>query len=458
MPPLRKLFLGASWPEAIFLVALVDSQVYYAYRYILKYSDPGTSGTYAATPQSWQVAKYALFIGFFIAVLAVILWHRTDRRIWRFKEWRAAPLALAISGLALLLLLLTIAAAASSRAAADELVKAWFFLPLLALVPLFWRGRRSLERMLWAVALLLGYHIVYEAVQLSLYYADGRLPALAYAGTEVRFGAGLDDPNGFGQWLVLPMLLLFCGWPQRVGPWLRAVLLAVMVGMLLETISFTAGIALAVGVLAAVIIAQDRSRALLAALAVVISAVAAVLDRGLIRKIDGWKSQSIAQHTSLTTGGANSVEHWLLHTGIGGWLFGSPIHPPYSEIAYIWILVHFGILALIAIVAMIGYAIVRGIKQVRLLRRLRDHRGMLLYSALTAWVIGAAVANLGTPTIPAEFPTNLMFWAIALVLTLPLIDPGGAPAQLPSVAAEVQMPAAPSARAAPTAQPGEAPV
>ena len=84
---------------------------------------------------------------------------------------------------------------------------------------------------------LLVYSFVSSFLEVLLFFAFGRLPALAYAaGFSVRFGAFLDDPNGFA-----PFCFLLLGWSlYRFNGWLRSATVGGLVLLLLLTQSWTA--------------------------------------------------------------------------------------------------------------------------------------------------------------------------------------------------------------------------
>jgi len=88
-------------------------------------------------------------------------------------------------------------------------VKAFFFFPLLAFLPFFYQGQKSIGKY-FAVVVVFGmtYHVLYSLVQIACYFAFGRVPSLAYPGGLTRFGGGWDDPNGFGAFLILPLLVV----------------------------------------------------------------------------------------------------------------------------------------------------------------------------------------------------------------------------------------------------------
>lgn len=160
---------------------------YYSYRYILQYNSEITSPTYSNTPAAISLLKYV-----FLAVLLAVLF-------FRLTSERIAPKPLALcAGLLVLQNLYALLTTKNTACAAALGCLMPLFLLLLVPVPL---NEAPFDR---ALTVFLNFTVAYEFLQILLYAAAGRLPALGYPTgklTDVRFGGPWDDPNGFAVFL-----------------------------------------------------------------------------------------------------------------------------------------------------------------------------------------------------------------------------------------------------------------
>lgn len=162
---------------------------YYSYRYLLRYNSEVTSPTYSNTPAFISLLKYAL-----LAVLLLILFSRvTSEKIAPSQ----GPLTLC-TGLLILQNLYALFMTKNTTCAAALFCLLPLFLILLVPTPL---DEKPFERV---IVCFLNFTVAYEFLQILLYVAVGRLPALGYDTgylTDVRFGGAWDDPNGFSVFL-----------------------------------------------------------------------------------------------------------------------------------------------------------------------------------------------------------------------------------------------------------------
>ncbi|HLZ70784.1 MAG TPA: hypothetical protein VKV26_12855 [Dehalococcoidia bacterium] len=206
-PELRRRGVLASPLLWLFAVLAVVS-LYDVYRYPARINAAATSPTYANTPLWVSLGKYAAILLLTGALAYTVrsqvrgrLLRCTEQRVWlALAVWCTLagaghalvaqstevlrPLG-AILGVAPLLWLLPAAFAASHRLWADY--------------------KRAVVMLAFGLLLL---HAVADVVEIALWFATGRLPALGYSGALVRFGGIWDDPNSAGAYAALCLIVL----------------------------------------------------------------------------------------------------------------------------------------------------------------------------------------------------------------------------------------------------------
>lgn len=161
---------------------------YYCYRYAFQYNDEGTSPTYSATPEIFKLAKYivllAIYVFFHIKVISI----------------RRPPDKLYVnSSLCILISCFLILFGKGLFWHDLDLLK----MTMISCLPIFFyiwgRARIDFERISKFIYYFFVFGLLYEFLQIFLFYKFGRLPALAYENSfSVRFGGPWDDPNGWG--------------------------------------------------------------------------------------------------------------------------------------------------------------------------------------------------------------------------------------------------------------------
>jgi hypothetical protein len=212
----------ASPPNRAFWLIVVLLTVYQSYRYPLQINSSGTSPTYSDTPVILQAGKFVLAIPF----IAIFLTQCGVQRM-RLSYWLAASAALFLFGFSVLKIV---------NQSDPGYIDASFWL-LFSLVAAMSVKSVSIGQIERYFKFLLFYSFASSILEVALFITIGRLPALAYAtGLSVRFGAFLDDPNGFA-----PFCFLMLGWSlYRYRGWLRASLIFGLFVLLLLTQSWTA--------------------------------------------------------------------------------------------------------------------------------------------------------------------------------------------------------------------------
>lgn len=163
--------------------------VYNFHRYIFKYNDENTSPTYTNTPLTWKVLKYVI-LGFLISVLHFSFkWKRNFNRtaltvILSFCFW---------------IIMVNLLNYMKFDFKIDELEAIIWAIILFPLIFLSVDEKIEISKFYDNYFLPVSYAvIVTNAIVIFNFYIFGRLPALGYEGSLVRFGGLWDDPNGFG--------------------------------------------------------------------------------------------------------------------------------------------------------------------------------------------------------------------------------------------------------------------
>ena len=203
---------------AIFLIVLY----FMSYRYPFQIGDTDTSPTYTDTPVWLQLAKYVLLAPFLAYALVIT----------RINRWSFSAAELLIAALSLYSVLYGGAMALTGANYGLTLIQVGFALLFAVLFAQRDVTRRSFgvfyTCLLWFFALSL----VAYGVQLFLYAAFARLPALGYVGSFPRFGGIWDDPNSAAAIFVfvIPWVIVArgIGWRSAivVGLSLVAILLS----------------------------------------------------------------------------------------------------------------------------------------------------------------------------------------------------------------------------------------
>ncbi len=214
--------LQKSKENRVFWLSLILCTVYLSYRYPLQINSSGTSPTYSDTPVMLQVGKFILACPLFAIAAG-----RCLRQKLALKQWLAALGILFLSGYSLFKII-------GDNSSKYLELSFWMLFPLVLVLGSDGVKLSAIDRYL---RFLLVFALGSTVIQIVLFLAFGRLPALAYEGTMlIRFGGFLDDPNGFGA-----ILFLLMGWSYgRFRGWTRFFILGSIVVSLLLTQSWTA--------------------------------------------------------------------------------------------------------------------------------------------------------------------------------------------------------------------------
>ncbi len=214
---------------------LIICLYYFSYRYIFKYANTMTSPTYFDTPRAIQTAKYVICAGLLLPVFLTGI----RRRNIIHKG----------TGKILLLIYLILQGMYSFvwiHSANCLILRLGLLTAFCICVAQPEFDYDSIDRIFYVYLI---FCMVYEGIQIFLFFTKGRLPAIAHdtgSLTDVRFGGPIDDPLGFSLLLSFLIPYLF----HRFEGLKRDLYCAVFVLFLLLTWTLTAIAALS-GVYAA---------------------------------------------------------------------------------------------------------------------------------------------------------------------------------------------------------------
>ena len=379
--------------ETVFITALVLLGLFYlSYRYPFKISASTTSATYSDTPRWLQLGKYFLFAG----ILGVYAFFQSARGHVAPLDWRSARDL--FFGAFLFVYPLIVAATAGNLAIAETGI----FFGLIPVVLALRAGRVGIFRLRRIILAFVYLAIAIEVVQVVLFVAVGRLPALAYGESlSVRFGSIWDDPNGWAVFTPFLMGFIATRPGGRVG---KILIIGLLIVMLLFSQSLTGigaatlGVGLTLGLL---IGAQLRWRWLWSLLALLVFYVALIsfIQMVLIRN----EFFALFWETKLGSIRLHLRDLRDVADALPGELLGVAPQGEYGEPGYVNLARNVGVPYTLVFFAFGSAAIVR---LVGLIVRYRTAPGMeLLYGALF-FLVTYYVAMLNLP-VDTVFPLNL---------------------------------------------------
>lgn len=397
-------------------LSFAAANVYYFHRWVFRYSNDGTSPTYTNTPFAWQAGKYVLLVVAACVMWSWVTWSARSNRPWWHIPYRStarfAPILTGLTAYSLVIL----AQATPGMSSVRELVPMIFFVPIILLLPVAPLTTEGLTVYRNVGVALIGYHVMFTAVQVSYYLVNDRLPALAYSGSLVRFGGGLDDPNGFGVMVVLPILLTVTMWRDFRRKWLASGFLSVLLVLLFLALSFSAVAGCLAGLLALAPITR-RPRLLVGVLITAGVTTMLALSSSYMRGVIRDKSKSARSRFDFGGGSRAGLTDFLGDLTVPRLLFGAPRDNVTSENSYVKVLANFGIIGLAALVILVVIAFRRSLAAAREARGRDQLTTSRLFEALAAYIVAFSVAGLGVPYF-LVFPANMLFWLVAMLAAL----------------------------------------
>ena len=377
--------------------ALILFLYYYIYRYVLQYNSDDTSPTYSNTPVLFQLAKYLILILLLAAFFVFVLLHFR-------KDARSDALFMA-AGLLIIQNVYIFFVSGDSDAVT---MCCCLFLALLI-------GLSSEETELGAIdrifSFFLHFSILYECVQIALYFLVGRLPALGYDTgnlTDVRFGGPWDAPNEFA--LLLAFLLPYAA--LKYQGWRRALYVAVLIVMLILSWSLTG---IATILLIAVVVGLKelflRSKNALHALTACVAGLCALGAFGLVLY---FNSSAIHDFVASKMGSIQGhLDGWDL-SGLSVWnLLGLYPDMEFSEVGLIVLLRRGGVLQVLLFYGLGIYCAARAGRFAKL------HRGdavrRRLYTAMQWYLVAFLIASFNLPMMVSF--SNLGIFCVFAAIT-----------------------------------------
>ena len=230
--------------------------------------------------------------------------------------------------------------------------------------------------------------IVYELIQILLYYAIGRLPALAYDTgviTDVRYGSVWDDPNGFGIFLLFLIPYSFLKFKGMK----KIIIVTILVGLLVLTWSLTAFLAaIIVGIFAiSVSILKDTKRNIiiyiLTIFAIIVGFIVSLLKIDSIVTLYENKLGSITEHLE-----SFRFDNFTIYQLIGILPRGATMESGAVRLIYIGGIVHFVLFYVISIIAII---------KIRILSKNSSYSR--IYLSAFWFMIAFIIASFNLPTM-----------------------------------------------------------
>jgi len=291
----------------LFWLGLTLCTIYQSYRYPLQVSNAGTSSTYSDTPIALQAGKFVL--AFPLIALSAARWLGNSARVPR---WPIVLGTVFLSSFSLLKML-------NGHDSQYLDVSFWMLFSLVLVLSVDSVSVSAIDKYF---CIVLAFAFGSTLIQVFLFFAFGRLPALAFEGTYfVRFGAFLDDPNGFGA-----IWFLLMGWShRRFQGRTRFLIVAGIVVSLLLTQSWTAiAFFLAVLFFYVLIIALKRPFSAMLAFcslplfAIFFMRLIPLLQQGFLLEALEAKQTSIEDHTFPWSLWASKWTDWAL---FGEWKY-----------------------------------------------------------------------------------------------------------------------------------------
>jgi hypothetical protein len=389
---------GKGSKNYVFWVGLALCTLYQSYRYPLQISSAGTSATYSDTPLILQAGKFAL--AFPLITVSAIQWVGNSARLTRWPIFLAT---LFLSGFSILKIM-------GEHDSQYLDFSFWIFFALVLVLPVDSVTVSAIDKYFYA---LLIFAFGSTLIEVFLFAAFGRLPALAWEGTYfVRFGGFLDDPNGFAA-----LLFLLMGWSHaRFKGWTRFLILAGIVLSLLLAQSWTAmGFLFAILFFYLVIAVSKRAvSAILAICALPLFLTLVIqyipqLQRGLLWEVLETKRGSIEGHVFPW---ALWISKWAEWAVLGEWKYN-----PY-ESWWASAFVNFGVLWFGVYLILIGALLIS------LWRASAKSTPETepIYAGLLLFGFYFAFGSLNLP-FPIIFPVNALFFIFFFLVAFGKIVP-----------------------------------
>lgn len=380
---------------------LLVSFYYQGYRYPFQIGDSSTSPTYVDTPPALQIGKYVLLFAVLAVLIVVSVPSTGNRRVLQDTAYVGTCITLLILG--------TFGTLKGILQGSLDLIS-FAVLALIAVgvasLSRRWRiNYRTIARMISVYAVI---SVLFDALQIVLFQTQGRLPSLAYASSvSVRFGAVLDDPNGFG--LLVPLLLPVVAITWRRHKFWRLVFVLALLGCLVLTQSFTAITVSLLAMIFGYLALNWRNSnkvvfVMIGGLTIAVAIWAYTSSSPLFQAVLGTKVGSINDH-------ARSID--ALHGLTAESWFGLGAPAAFIESGYVYLLANYGVIFTVAYIC-IGIAALPRLH--RTIRTSDDTATVAVHSGAFFYLLaqlGAAI-NLN---VMNTFPNSGLYF-LAIVISM----------------------------------------
>ena len=357
----------------------------------MQISNSGTSPTYSDTPLLLQAGKFVL--AFPLIAIFAVQWLGKSARLTR---WSLVLMALFLCSFSLVKII-------DGHDSQYLDFSFWLFFSLVSVLAVEAVTISAIDKYFY---FLLVYAFGSTLLQVLLFVAFGRLPALAYEGTYlVRFGGFLDDPNGFAA-----IWFLLMGWSyHRFAGWNRFLILASIVVCLLLTQSWTAiGFFMALLFLLSLIWSFKRPiTAIFAAcvvplLCIFVAQLMLQLQKGFLWEALEAKQGSIEGHTFPWDLWTSKWADWAL---LGEWKY------THYESWFAASMINFGLVWLAVYMLLIATLLIA--LQRAFLRARPESKAV--YGGLLLLASYFAIGSFNLP-FPLIFPINALFFLFAFLV------------------------------------------
>ena len=297
----------------------------------------------------------------------------------------------------------------------QELVKAIFFIPIILAIPIFYKGYDSIKLYLRYSFIFVLFHLIYSTIQLVAYIWFDRLPALAYRGVIARFGGGWDDPNGFGMFLILPILFFIAfvnGFKYKKSIYL---LITILLALLAITFSLTAIASFLAALIFLALLTNSKKIFFSLALLFTTTTVAILTNehlQDLLAFLYKLKSKSIHTHLSAYQSPLFSEDMSIPTILVGDFSRGV-----FIESFYLHFFFNFGILGITPIIFIILITLFQGIKKMRYFKLQQNYLFYKLLAVFTSYIFAFSFGAMNLPYF-SIFPVNVYFWIIVVLVWL----------------------------------------
>jgi hypothetical protein len=399
--------------DKLFILFLYISQINYGYRYVLSYNTATTAPTYQDTPFFWASLKYSIVL--IILCLMTIALFKLNKRIIIKSSVRLFSILFLIYFIYLLNISLIIIAFCSEFNE-GYIIKSIFFFPIILSMPLFYvDDDRSLAKYI-KIILVWGmiYHLIYSFIQIANYILFDRLPALAYAGGLVRFGGGWDDPNSFGVFLVIPIIVLIADVRYIKSSFYRLVSVLLLICLLIITYSFSAILCLFISLVIYFIITNNAIKLLI--MFGILSIIFFIIMSTDISQFIIWvyehKEGSIAAHSDTF-----SLYKFLREANLIQLLFGIHEKDMTNESFYLTLIQNFGFCGFFMLIIILIISMFTALKKMILAGKVNNQFRYNFFSISIAFCCSFMIVSNIIPYF-AVFPINFFFWVAIMLLWL----------------------------------------